>query len=62
MTPEALVERVVADVEGLPVQEVYFWLSIAGMPDDLVRRHLELLCGEVRPRLAARAEVAESSL
>jgi alkanesulfonate monooxygenase SsuD/methylene tetrahydromethanopterin reductase-like flavin-dependent oxidoreductase (luciferase family) len=52
MTPEALVARVAEEVKDLPAHEVYFWLSIAGMPDDLVQRHLELLCGEVRPRLA----------
>jgi len=51
MTADALVARVAEEVKGLPAHEVYFWLSIAGMPDDLVQRHLELLCGEVRPRL-----------
>ena len=54
MTPDAVVDRVVADTQGLPVQEVYFWLSLSGMPDETVRRHLELLCGEVRPALQAR--------
>ena len=52
MTPDALVERIAEDTRNLPVRQVYFWLSVAGMPDDLVQRHLELLCGEVRPRLA----------
>lgn len=52
LTPGALIDRVAAQVKGLPAHEVYFWLSIAGMPDDLVQRHLELLCGEVRPGLA----------
>ena len=52
MTPDALVERIAEDTRSLPVRQVYFWLSVAGMPDDLVQRHLELLCGEVRPRLA----------
>ena len=54
MPPAALVDRIVADTQGLPVQEVYFWLSLSGMPDEGVRRHLELLCGEVRPALQAR--------
>jgi hypothetical protein len=37
----------------LPVETVYFWPSTAGMPDDLARRHVELLAGEVAPALRA---------
>ncbi len=37
---------------GLPVHEVYCWASIAGMPDELVHRHVELLATVVRPALA----------
>ncbi len=37
---------------GLPVEEVYAWASIGGMPDDLVARHIELMSTEVREALA----------
>jgi alkanesulfonate monooxygenase SsuD/methylene tetrahydromethanopterin reductase-like flavin-dependent oxidoreductase (luciferase family) len=37
---------------GLPVEHVYLWASIAGMPDDLVARHVELVSGTLAPMLA----------
>ena len=37
--------------DGVPAEEIYLWASIAGMPDDIVQRHLELLA-KVRPQLA----------
>jgi alkanesulfonate monooxygenase SsuD/methylene tetrahydromethanopterin reductase-like flavin-dependent oxidoreductase (luciferase family) len=40
-------------LDGLPVRHVYFWASIAGMPDDLVRDHIELLAAELAPALAS---------
>jgi alkanesulfonate monooxygenase SsuD/methylene tetrahydromethanopterin reductase-like flavin-dependent oxidoreductase (luciferase family) len=39
-------------LDDLPVRHVYFWASIAGMPTDLVREHVELLAGELAPALA----------
>lgn len=38
--------------EGLPVEHAYLWLSVAGMPDELVDRHLELAAGPLRAALA----------
>jgi alkanesulfonate monooxygenase SsuD/methylene tetrahydromethanopterin reductase-like flavin-dependent oxidoreductase (luciferase family) len=38
--------------DGLPVTQVYLWASIAGMPDDLVERHVTLVSTELRARLA----------
>ena len=38
--------------DGLPVEHVYLWASIAGMPDDLVDRHVELVAGTLAPMLA----------
>ncbi len=37
---------------ALPVVHGYFWTSIAGMPDDLVQRHVELLATELAPAVA----------
>ncbi|HEV8298870.1 MAG TPA: LLM class flavin-dependent oxidoreductase [Acidimicrobiales bacterium] len=52
LTPSAAVELVRTRTDGLPVHHVYCWASIAGMDDDLVDRHLELLFTQVAPALA----------
>ncbi len=49
VTPDEAVRRMRAWLTGMPVMDVYFWDSIAGMPDDLVAEHLELLAREVAP-------------
>jgi len=51
LTPAEAVEHVRAAVAGLPVTDVYVWASVAAMPDDVVRRHLELWLGPVRTAL-----------
>ena len=43
LTPEAAATRIAARLRGLPVRHLIFWASIAGMPDDLVARNVELL-------------------
>ena len=53
LTPEAAVATVRAQTDGLPVEQLYFWASVAGMPDDLVARHVELIATELRAGLAA---------
>jgi alkanesulfonate monooxygenase SsuD/methylene tetrahydromethanopterin reductase-like flavin-dependent oxidoreductase (luciferase family) len=50
-TPEDAAKRLNLHLAGRPIQEVFFWTSIAGMPDDLVDEHVELVCRELRPRL-----------
>ena len=45
------VKRLRQLTDGVPAEEIYLWASIAGMPDDLVQRHVELLA-QVRPQLA----------
>lgn len=35
---------------GVPAEEIYLWASVAGMPDDIVQRHVELLSA-VKPQL-----------
>jgi alkanesulfonate monooxygenase SsuD/methylene tetrahydromethanopterin reductase-like flavin-dependent oxidoreductase (luciferase family) len=49
LTPDDAIARITAQTDGLPVEHVYFWASIAGMDDDLVDRHIELLFGTVAP-------------
>lgn len=49
--PQTAIDVIRERVEGLPVHHVYCWASIAGMDDDLVDRHLELLLTRVAPAL-----------
>lgn len=51
VTPEDAVDRLRQWLLPLPVDHVYFWASIAGMPDDLVQRHVALLADQVAPAL-----------
>jgi len=51
LSPTDAVEAIRSATTDAPVEHVYLWASIAGMPDDLVERHVELLCTEVRPNL-----------
>jgi alkanesulfonate monooxygenase SsuD/methylene tetrahydromethanopterin reductase-like flavin-dependent oxidoreductase (luciferase family) len=39
-------------LHDLPVQDAYLWASIAAMPDDLARRHVELAATRLAPALA----------
>ena len=39
-------------VTRIPLEETFFWSSIAGMPEDLEARHVQLLCTELRPLVA----------
>jgi alkanesulfonate monooxygenase SsuD/methylene tetrahydromethanopterin reductase-like flavin-dependent oxidoreductase (luciferase family) len=52
LDPDGAVALIRERVDGLPVHHVYCWASIAGMDDDLVDRHLELLLTRVAPALA----------
>jgi alkanesulfonate monooxygenase SsuD/methylene tetrahydromethanopterin reductase-like flavin-dependent oxidoreductase (luciferase family) len=51
LTPDEAVEDITQRIDGLPVAHIYTWASIANMPDDIVDEHVELLFGEVAPRL-----------
>ncbi|MDG4834420.1 LLM class flavin-dependent oxidoreductase [Solwaraspora sp. WMMD1047] len=50
-TPDDAIRAIRAQLAGLPARHVYCWGSVAGMPDDLVEEHLDLLLGVVRPAL-----------
>jgi alkanesulfonate monooxygenase SsuD/methylene tetrahydromethanopterin reductase-like flavin-dependent oxidoreductase (luciferase family) len=51
-TPADAIARLRGVAASVPADEVYCWASVAGMPDDLVARHVELLSTQVRPALA----------
>lgn len=50
-TPDDAVALLKERTAELPVEHVYLWGSVAGMPDHIVQRHIELAFGTVRPQL-----------
>ena len=51
LTPTDAVAAIREATDGSPVEHVYLWASVAGMPGDLVERHVELTCTQVAPNL-----------
>lgn len=51
LTPEDAAARIHARTTGLPIKHLIFWASIAGMPDDLVQRNIELVSERLLPLL-----------
>jgi alkanesulfonate monooxygenase SsuD/methylene tetrahydromethanopterin reductase-like flavin-dependent oxidoreductase (luciferase family) len=52
VTPAEAAARLRAWLDPMPAEHGYLWASIAGMPDDIVNRHIELLATEVAPAVA----------
>jgi alkanesulfonate monooxygenase SsuD/methylene tetrahydromethanopterin reductase-like flavin-dependent oxidoreductase (luciferase family) len=52
VTPQQAIDRLRPWLGSLPVRHVYFWASIAGMPNDLADRHMALLARDVVPAFA----------
>lgn len=50
-TPEDVAQRIVDDAAGAPVDTVFFWASIAGMPEELVATHIRTVCQRLAPLL-----------
>jgi alkanesulfonate monooxygenase SsuD/methylene tetrahydromethanopterin reductase-like flavin-dependent oxidoreductase (luciferase family) len=50
-TPEAMADRLHRRVAGAPVDTVFFWASIAGMPEDVVARNVHTICTHMVPLL-----------
>ena len=53
LTPAEAVAQIRGICHGLPVEHLYLWASIGGMPEDLVERQMALLVDEVQPAFAA---------
>ena len=51
-TPEEVARQAIEYTSGAPVETVFLWASIAGMPEDLVARHVQTICGRLTPLLA----------
>jgi len=50
-TPEQAAAHIHTVTDGLPAQQVYLWAALPGLPDEIVDRHVELACTELRDRL-----------
>jgi alkanesulfonate monooxygenase SsuD/methylene tetrahydromethanopterin reductase-like flavin-dependent oxidoreductase (luciferase family) len=51
-TPDEAAARIREQTAGTPVEQVFSFTSIAGMPEDMVARHVETVCTKLRPLLA----------
>jgi alkanesulfonate monooxygenase SsuD/methylene tetrahydromethanopterin reductase-like flavin-dependent oxidoreductase (luciferase family) len=51
-TPEDAAAQIKRYTAGAPVDTVFFWASIGGMPDEMVARQIQLICTKLRPLLA----------
>ncbi len=51
LTPAGAAGALRERTAGLPVTDVFLWMSVGGMPDDLVDRHVELAITQVRGTL-----------
>lgn len=49
LTPSDAAAEIRRRTDGMPVEHVYLWASLGGMPDRIVDRHLELLFTTVAP-------------
>jgi alkanesulfonate monooxygenase SsuD/methylene tetrahydromethanopterin reductase-like flavin-dependent oxidoreductase (luciferase family) len=52
-TPEDVAATMIENTAGAPVETVFMFASIGGMPDDLALRHVQTICTRLGPLLAA---------
>lgn len=52
-TPEFVVDELRERAGVAPVETIFFWASIGGMPEDMVMRNIETVCTRVGPLFAA---------
>jgi alkanesulfonate monooxygenase SsuD/methylene tetrahydromethanopterin reductase-like flavin-dependent oxidoreductase (luciferase family) len=62
MTPADAVGLIRGLCGEMPVTDVFIWASISAMPDSIQERHIELVCRELLPALAAPAAGVRSPL
>jgi alkanesulfonate monooxygenase SsuD/methylene tetrahydromethanopterin reductase-like flavin-dependent oxidoreductase (luciferase family) len=53
VTPEDMAVRIRELCLGAPVETIFLWASIGGMPEDHVARHVHTICTRLAPLLAA---------
>jgi alkanesulfonate monooxygenase SsuD/methylene tetrahydromethanopterin reductase-like flavin-dependent oxidoreductase (luciferase family) len=55
-TPEEVAARIQGYIGDAPVETVFFWASLGGMPEDLVARNVKTICTRLAPLLAERRD------
>jgi alkanesulfonate monooxygenase SsuD/methylene tetrahydromethanopterin reductase-like flavin-dependent oxidoreductase (luciferase family) len=50
-TPEDVAGEIRKLTAGAPVETVWLWASVAGMPEEMVAEHVRTICGRLRPLL-----------
>jgi alkanesulfonate monooxygenase SsuD/methylene tetrahydromethanopterin reductase-like flavin-dependent oxidoreductase (luciferase family) len=51
-TPEGAAAQIQTHLKDVPVDTVLFWASLAGMPEEVVLRHVQTLCTKIRPLIS----------
>ena len=51
-TPDAVAKRIADEIGGLPVDTVFVWASLGGMPEPMVVEHTTTLCRDLAPLVA----------
>jgi alkanesulfonate monooxygenase SsuD/methylene tetrahydromethanopterin reductase-like flavin-dependent oxidoreductase (luciferase family) len=52
-TPEHNARMIRRHLAGMPARTVFFWVSLGGLPDDVVARHVQTICSSLRLLLSA---------
>jgi alkanesulfonate monooxygenase SsuD/methylene tetrahydromethanopterin reductase-like flavin-dependent oxidoreductase (luciferase family) len=60
-TPGQVADGIQAYTAGAPVQSVFLWASIGGMPDDVVMRNIHTICTRLAPLLRGRSTAENES-
>jgi alkanesulfonate monooxygenase SsuD/methylene tetrahydromethanopterin reductase-like flavin-dependent oxidoreductase (luciferase family) len=60
-TPEDVAAEIRKRTAGAPVETVWFWASVAGMPEEMTARHVRTICTRLRPLLADHEPGGEAS-
>jgi alkanesulfonate monooxygenase SsuD/methylene tetrahydromethanopterin reductase-like flavin-dependent oxidoreductase (luciferase family) len=51
-TPEEAAPQITSYLKGAPVETIFLWASLAGMPDEMVARNIRTICTRLAPLLA----------
>jgi alkanesulfonate monooxygenase SsuD/methylene tetrahydromethanopterin reductase-like flavin-dependent oxidoreductase (luciferase family) len=51
-TPEDVAAQIRAYTAEAPVESVFLWASLDGMPEEMVTEHVQLICTRLAPLLA----------
>lgn len=60
-TPEVVAANVKAFVAGAPVDTVFLWASLPGMPEEMAVRHVQAVCTKLVPLLADHQPAADTT-